>query len=103
MKRKIPIFLFVASTLLFVLLLVLSVDFGIACKDFRVETSGEILGGIILISVYAAAILIISVLGLCCSIPGAILASQQSIRICLDIEVAAFSIGMIFAVFQLFL
>ncbi len=101
MKKKLSIFLFIVSTIFFVMLLLISADFMINSKEFETETSGDIFGGMILISVYAIVFLIVSVLGLGCSIPSAILAQKNAIRICSYAEVVVFSMGIIFSIVQI--
>lgn len=103
MKKKLSAFLFVVSTVLFVVLSALSLEFVVVCKNFQVETSGDFLGAMILIPVFAVTFLTVSALGLGCSIPGAKLASKKAIKICSYIEVAVFSVGTVFSGFQLLL
>ncbi len=101
MKKKLSIFLFIVSTMFFVMLLLISADFMINSKNFEIGTSGDVLGAMILISVYAIVFLIVSVLGLGCSIPSAILAQKNAIRICSYAEVVVFSMGIIFSIVQI--
>ena len=63
------------------------------------ETSGDVLGGMITIFTYAGALLITSILGLPFAIVSAKLFTNKIIRICSNIEIVLFSIGIIFSVF----
>ena len=104
MKKTISIICFILSVILFLCFLIISIDFIVTLMNYPVlETSGDVLGGMITIFTYAGALLITSILGLPFAIVSAKLFTNKIIRICSNIEIVLFSIGIIFSVFQLFI
>ena len=103
MKKKMSIVLFSFSTALFAILLILMIDFIVRYHGLVIETSGDFLGSLILYAIYFGIFLVISVLGLGCAIPGAIITYKRVMKILIYIEVVCFSSVAVFSVLQLLL
>ena len=103
MKKNMPIVLLSFSTVLFAIMLILIIDFIIRGHRLSIETSGDLLGSLILYAVYFSIFFAISVLGLGCAIPGAIIAYKRVMKILAYTEVVCFSIVAVFSVLQLLL
>ena len=104
MRKIISVISFAISTILFTYLLIVFIGFVVTLIQNPVlETSGDIMGAMIIIFVYAGTILITSILGLPFAIVNAKCFANKIIRICSNIEIVLFSIGIIFSVFQLFI
>ena len=104
MKKKAAIVLFVISTLLFLILAVISVDFIFACiNHLNSGTNDDFLNAIILVTIYSSAILIVSVPGLTISIFSTKISQNKFIKICSGVQIATFAIAILFSVFQSFI
>ncbi len=104
MKKTFFVISFVISTVLFTYLLIVSIGFVVTLVQYPVlETSGDILGAMITIFTYAGTFLITSVLGLSFAIVSAKAFTNKIIRICSNVEIVFFTIGLIFSLFQLFI
>lgn len=101
MKKKISTLLFVFSTLIFVVLLAVFIDFVLHINGYQIETNRDILGGLILIYAYGGIVLITSILGLICSIFSLKLASKKAIKICLYVKTVIFSVTTVFWICRL--
>ena len=104
MRKIISVISFIISTILFTYLLIVFIGFVVTLIQNPVlETSEDVMDATIIILIHAGTILITSVLGLHFAIVSAKCFANKIIRICSNIEIVLFSIGIIFSLFQLFI
>ena len=99
MKKTISVIFFAFSTILFTYLLIVLIGFIVTLIQNPVL---DIMDATIIILAHAGTILITSVLGLPFAIISVKSFANKIIRICSNVEIVFFSIGIIFSVFQLF-
>ena len=99
MKKTISVISFAFSTILFTYLLIVLIGFIVTLIQNPVL---DIMDATITILVHAGTILITSVLGLPFAIISVKSFANKIIRICSNVEIVFFLIGIIFSVFQLF-
>ena len=99
MKKIISVISFAVSTILFIYLLIISIGFVVTLIQNPVL---NIMDATITILVHTGTILIISILGLPFAIISVKSFTNKIIRICSNVEIVFFSIGIVFSVFQLF-
>ena len=100
MRKIISVISFIISTILFTYLLIVFIGFIVTLIQNPVL---DIMDATITILVHAGTILITSVLGLPFAIVSAKCFANKIIRICSNVEIVLFSIGIIFSLFQLFI
>lgn len=103
MKKTFSIISFVVSTGFFLYFLYILVSFIVAIFNYpMLETNGDLLGVMITILAYSTTFLFASVLGLPFAVLCTRISSDKFLKICSKIEIAFFSIGIIFPLFQIF-